>query len=100
MTRDMVHGIYQKEVYHADRQNICERTKPGSQVAQGLPAARQRVFINKIGNIVILIPKDDPWSSLLNSLNQFTDDFVENRNQPNQDSREALNDIHQSSSES
>jgi len=59
-----------------------------------------KIGVKKIGNIVILIPKDDPWSSLLNSLNQFTDDFVENRNQPNQDSREAFNDIHQSSSES
>lgn len=35
------------------------------------------VFINKIGNIVILIPKDDPWASLANSLDQFTDDYME-----------------------
>ena len=48
------------------------------------------VFIKKIGNIVILIPKDDPWSSLVNSLDQFTDDFMENRVQPAQDSREDL----------
>ena len=48
------------------------------------------VFIKKIGNIVMLIPKDDPWSSLVNSLDQFTDDFMENRVQPAQDSREDL----------
>jgi antitoxin VapB len=48
------------------------------------------VFINKIGNIVILIPKDDPWSVLANSLDQFSDDFMEDRNQPPQDSREDL----------
>lgn len=48
------------------------------------------VFINKIGNIVILIPKDDPWTSLVNSLDQFTDDFMKTRNQPPQDSREPL----------
>jgi antitoxin VapB len=52
------------------------------------------VYIKKIGNIVILIPKDDPWSSLLSSLDQFTDDFMENRDQPDQDIREAMNDIH------
>jgi len=48
------------------------------------------VFINKIGNIVILIPKDDPWSSFVNSLDQFTDDFMENRNQPIPNRRESL----------
>ena len=48
------------------------------------------VFINKIGSIVMLIPKDDPWTSLVNSLDQFTDDFMETRDQPPQDCREPL----------
>ncbi|MCP4632467.1 MAG: antitoxin [candidate division Zixibacteria bacterium] len=48
------------------------------------------VFIRKIGKIVILIPKDDPWASLANSLDQFTDDYMETRDQPTQDSRETL----------
>ncbi len=48
------------------------------------------VFIRKIGKIVILIPKDDPWASLANSLDQFTDDYMETRDQPIQDSRETL----------
>jgi antitoxin VapB len=46
------------------------------------------VFINKIGKMVVLLPKDDPWSSLINSLDQFTDDFMSSRDQPDQDSRE------------
>lgn len=46
------------------------------------------VFIKKIGNIVVLLPKDDPWSSLVNSLDQFTDDFMGSRDQPDQNSRE------------
>ena len=33
------------------------------------------VFIKKIGKMVVLLPKDDPWSSLVKSLDQFTDDF-------------------------
>ena len=48
------------------------------------------VFIRKIGKIVILIPKDDPWASLANSLDQFTDDYLETRDQPTQGSRETL----------
>ena len=46
------------------------------------------VFIKKIGNMVVLLPKDDPWSSLVNSLDEFTDDFMNSRNQPEQGSRE------------
>ena len=46
------------------------------------------VFIKKIGNMVVLLPKDDPWSPLVNSLDEFTDDFMNSRNQPEQDSRE------------
>ena len=48
------------------------------------------VFIKKIGKMVILLPKNDPWSPLLNSLDQFTDDFMESRDQPEQTSREQL----------
>ena len=40
------------------------------------------VFIKKIGNMVVLLPKDDPWYSLINSLDAFTDDFMNSRNQP------------------
>ena len=34
------------------------------------------VYINQIGNVVLLIPPNDRWQSLLASLNQFTDDFL------------------------
>ena len=34
------------------------------------------VFINHIGNVVILFPKEDRWQSLLSSLDLFTDDFL------------------------
>jgi antitoxin VapB len=46
------------------------------------------VFIKKIGKMVVLLPKDDPWSFLVDSLDKFTDDFMESRDQPAQDSRE------------
>lgn len=52
--------------------------------------AGEDVYIKKVGKMVILIPKDDPWSSLINSLDQFTDDFMESREQPNQTPRENL----------
>ena len=48
------------------------------------------VYIKKIGNMVILLPKDDPWASLIGSLDQFSADFMESRHQPTQDDREPL----------
>ncbi len=48
------------------------------------------VYVKKFENIVILFPKEDPWSSLVNSLDQFSDDFMETRDQPNEQKREQL----------
>ncbi|MFN7515747.1 MAG: antitoxin [Dolichospermum sp.] len=39
------------------------------------------VYIKKIGNAIILISKDNPWQTLIDSLNQFSDDFMMTRNQ-------------------
>ncbi len=38
----------------------------------------------------MLIPKDDPWASLVDSLEHFSDDFITNREQPENQSREEL----------
>lgn len=41
------------------------------------------VSINKVGDIVILMPKENKWSGLLNSLELFSDDFMsDGREQP------------------
>ena len=34
------------------------------------------VYVNHIGNVVILFPKEDRLSNLLTSLDLFTDDFL------------------------
>ena len=36
------------------------------------------VYVNKIGNIVVLIPKDDPWETFLQGLDLFTEDYFHN----------------------
>jgi len=48
------------------------------------------VYVKKFQGMVMLIPKDNPWASLVNSLEQFTDDFMITREQPEQQSRENL----------
>ena len=50
----------------------------------------KEVFIKRVGNNVILIPKDDPWESLISSLDNFTSDFMTERSQPPTDEREKL----------
>ena len=35
------------------------------------------VMVNKIGDVVLLMPKGDKWSGFLSALNLFSDDFME-----------------------
>ena len=49
-----------------------------------------QVFIKKVGNMVVLMPEQDSWQTLFDSLEQFSDDFMESRNQPEQQVREGL----------
>jgi antitoxin VapB len=46
------------------------------------------VYLKKIGNVLILIPKDNPWQSLFESLNLFSEDFMKSREQPDLEIRE------------
>jgi antitoxin VapB len=48
------------------------------------------VYIRRLDHIVVLIPKDAPWASLVRSLDRFSDDFMETREQPASTRREGL----------
>ncbi|MGH1394191.1 MAG: antitoxin [Trichormus sp.] len=48
------------------------------------------VYIKKIGNAIVLIAKDNPWDSLIQSLDNFSDDFMTTREQPLIDTRESF----------
>lgn len=49
------------------------------------------VYIRKVGNAVMLFPKDRAWETFLNGLNSFTGDFfADGRNQGVQSPRETL----------
>ena len=37
------------------------------------------VFIKKFNNIIMLIPKNDPWAPLVDSLDKFSDDYLTSR---------------------
>ena len=40
------------------------------------------VYVKKMGNVVMLIPKQNPWAALASSLDMFSEDFMKERKQP------------------
>ncbi len=40
------------------------------------------VIIKRLGDSVVLIPENHSWDALASSLDKFSDDFMNNRNQP------------------
>ena len=48
------------------------------------------VYVKRVGRDLILIPKDEPWESLISSLDSFTADFMSERVQPQAEHREKL----------
>lgn len=48
------------------------------------------VIIKRSGNAVVLIPANHSWDTLANSLDKFSADFMDERNQPPEQNREDL----------
>ena len=74
--------------------NVAEIVQDGKNQVVKLPEEfsfnDDKVYINKVGNALVLIPYHDPWRPLFDSLNKFSDDFMENREQPEEQVREKL----------
>lgn len=48
------------------------------------------VYIKKVGDTIVLIAKEHSWQSLFDSLDNFSEDFMETREQPGLQVREEL----------
>ena len=48
------------------------------------------VNIKRVGNAVVLLPQNEPWETLFDALEQFSPDFMDERQQPKQQMREDL----------
>ena len=69
-------------------------TEPEGQIVH-LPAeirlANGEIFVSQVGQSVVLVPKGaNPWQSLFDSLDQFSEDYMENRAQPAPQERETV----------
>lgn len=42
----------------------------------------EEVFVKRVGNAVVLLPKSDSWQTLYDSLPEFSQDFMVSRDQP------------------
>lgn len=49
-----------------------------------------RVFIRRLGDAVVLLPYRNSWDVMFASLELFSDDFLEERQQPAQQERDSL----------
>ena len=65
--------------------------KKGREQVVNLPREFQfkgtEVYIKRLGRMVVLIPKEDPWEPLISSLDQFTEDYMAERSQPAMEER-------------
>jgi antitoxin VapB len=51
---------------------------------------QQEVFVAKEGEAIVLFPKKSKFNILFDSLDNFSDDFMQERTQPLQDNREDM----------
>ena len=49
-----------------------------------------KVYIKKTGNVIYIIPYHSAWDSMISSVNNFSDDFMVQRDQPANQTRENL----------
>lgn len=77
---------------------VAKLFKNGSSQAVRLPKdfrfSGTQVYIKKVSNGVLLLPHDESWQMLFDALEQFSDDlFADGREQPEQQSRTALENL-------
>lgn len=51
-------------------------------IPQELRTEEKEFYINKIGEIFIAYPADDPWATVRQVIGTFPEDFMEEREQP------------------
>lgn len=52
--------------------------------------AGNEVYVKKIGDVLVLISKENPWQTFFDSLNMFSNDFMLVRDQLPLETREAF----------
>ncbi len=61
---------------------ITDGARQAVQFPAGYGFVGNQVYIKRVGSAIILLPIDDPWRPLIDSLDGFSDDFMAEREQP------------------
>lgn len=72
-------------------ETIDIKSKKGDQairIPQRMRINDDKAYLKKVGNVLYIIPFHDPWQNLFDSLDSFTSDFMDSREQPNNHHRE------------
>ncbi|WP_339793172.1 MAG: antitoxin [Imperialibacter sp.] len=59
-------------------------------IPENLKINDNKAYLKKVGNVLYIIPFHDPWKSLIDSVNEFSDDFMTEREQSDQQKRESF----------
>jgi antitoxin VapB len=80
------YSIYYKSILKEAAMKTAKLFRNGQSQAVRLPQEFRfegnEVFVKRMGNAVVLIPKKYSWDTLLNSLSLFSEDLMLERNQP------------------
>ena len=76
------------EKLSGDSQSIVEESE--IETLENEFTKKDRYYLNKIGNIIMLVPKDDPWAGVRDSNGTMSDEFMTTRDQLEFEKREEL----------
>ena len=71
-------------------QVVQETDGQSVRLPQDVRLSGARVYVKRVGNVIVLIPEDNPWQALFDSLTLFTPDYMAERGQPPAQAREEV----------
>jgi antitoxin VapB len=74
-------------------ETIDIKSKRGFQaikIPQRMRINDDKAYLKKVGNSLYVIPFHNPWQNLIESLDCFTSDFMDSREQPKNQHRESF----------
>ena len=59
-------------------------------IPEDLKISAGKVYLKSVGNSLFMIPLNEPWKNMIDSLDLFTPDYMEKRNQSENQQRDSL----------
>jgi antitoxin VapB len=69
---------------------LCEDDKQMILLPDNMKFSDKKVYLKRVGNSLYMIPFNDPWQNLIDSVNFFTEDYMETRENSINDIRESF----------